>query len=153
MAGRPKKLLSNSNKNYTKEEIIEKERQEAQLNKFSKIDTDPPHFLDEIAKQEYLRILPHMQELPISNLDKAQYCSFYSDFVKASLILEREDLILEDDKGNQKINPAFNIKEKAGIRMQQTANTLGLTIDSRLRIMVPEEKENDDPYMKFASDD
>lgn len=37
--------------------------------------------------------------------------------------------------------------------MQQTANTLGLTIDSRLRIMVPEEKEDDDPYMKFASDD
>lgn len=51
MAGRPKKLLSNSNKNYTKEEIIEKERQEVQLNKFSKIDTEPPHFLDEIAKQ------------------------------------------------------------------------------------------------------
>ncbi|HDF6288165.1 TPA: P27 family phage terminase small subunit, partial [Staphylococcus aureus] len=50
-------------------------------------------------------------------------------------------------------NPAFNVKEKAGIRMQQTANTLGLTIDSRLRIMVPEEKEDDDPYMKFASDD
>lgn len=25
--------------------------------------------------------------------------------------------------------------------MQQTANTLGLTIDSRLRIMVPEEKK------------
>lgn len=156
MAGRPKKLLSNSNKNYTKEEIIEKERQEAQLNKFSKIDTEPPHFLDEIAKQEYLRILPHMQELPISNLDKAQlaqYCSFYSDFVKVSLILEQESLMLEDDRGNQKVNPAFNIKEKAGIRMQQTANTLGLTIDSRLRIMVPEEKENDDPYMKFASDD
>ncbi|HCD5258195.1 TPA: phage terminase small subunit P27 family, partial [Staphylococcus aureus] len=90
------------------------------------------------------------------NLDKAQlaqYCSFYSDFVKASLILEQESLMLEDDRGNQKVNPAFNIKEKAGIRMQQTANTLGLTIDSRLRIMVPEEKENDDPYMKFASDD
>ncbi|EKA2860100.1 phage terminase small subunit P27 family, partial [Staphylococcus pseudintermedius] len=32
MAGRPKKLLLNSNKNYTKEEIIEKERQEAELN-------------------------------------------------------------------------------------------------------------------------
>ncbi|BBD11891.1 hypothetical protein Saur10_01812 [Staphylococcus aureus] len=96
-----------------------------------------------------------MQELPISNLDKAQlaqYCSFYSDFVKASLILEREDLILVDDKGNQKVNPAFNIKEKAGIRLQQTANTLGLTIDSRLRIMIPDEKEDDDPYMEFASD-
>ncbi len=134
---------------------MKKERQEAQLNKFSKIDTEPPHFSDEIAKQEYLRILPHMQELPISNLDKAQlaqYCSFYSDFVKASLILEREDLILEDDKGNQKVNPAFNIKEKAGIRLQQTANTLGLTIDSRLRIMVPDEKEDDDPYMEFVSD-
>ncbi|HCG2549266.1 TPA: P27 family phage terminase small subunit, partial [Staphylococcus aureus] len=78
---------------------------------------------------------------------------FYSDFVKASLILEREDLMLEDDRGNKKVNPAFNVKEKAGIRMQQTANTLGLTIDSRLRIMVPEEKEDDDPYMKFASDD
>lgn len=51
-----------------------------------------------------------------------------------------------------KINPAFNVKEKAGIRMQQTANTLGLTIDSRLRIVVPEEEEEDDPFAQFASD-
>ncbi|HEB2341751.1 TPA: phage terminase small subunit P27 family, partial [Staphylococcus aureus] len=28
----------------------------------------------------------------------------------------------------------------------------GLTIDSRLRIMIPDEKEDDDPYMEFASD-
>ncbi|MEB7825579.1 phage terminase small subunit P27 family [Staphylococcus chromogenes] len=156
MAGRPKKLLLNSNKNYTKEEIIEKERQETELNKFSKIDVTPPDFLDDIAKEEYKRIIPHMQELPISKLDTgqiAQYCSFYSDFVKASLILERENLMLEDDKGNQKVNPAFNVKEKAGIRMQQTANTLGLTIDSRLRIIVPGEKEDDDPFKEFASDD
>ena len=84
-----------------------------------------------------------MQELPISNLDKAQlaqYCSFYSDFVKASLILEREDLMLEDDRGNKRSIQRSTLK-KAGIRMQQTANTLGLTIDSRLRIMVPEEKK------------
>lgn len=155
MAGRPKKLLMNSNKNYTKEEIIEKERQETQLSKFSKIDSTPPSFLDEIAREEYLRIIPHMQELPISNLDKgqiAQYCSFYSDFVKASLILEKEELTIEDTRGNMKINPAFNVKEKAGIRMQQTANTLGLTIDSRLRIVVPEEEEEDDPFAQFASD-
>ncbi|KFE40745.1 phage terminase small subunit P27 family [Staphylococcus agnetis] len=156
MAGRPKKLLLNSNKNYTKEEIIEKERQEAELNKFSKIDVTPPDFLDDIAKEEYKRIIPHMQELPISKLDTgqiAQYCSFYSDFVKASVILEQEDLMIVDDKGNQKVNPAFNVKEKAGIRMQQTANTLGLTIDSRLRIIVPDEKEDDDPFKQFASDD
>ncbi|WP_105989088.1 phage terminase small subunit P27 family [Staphylococcus agnetis] len=156
MAGRPKKLLLNSNKNYTKEQIIEKERQEAELNKFSKIDVNPPEFLDDIAKEEYKRIIPHMQELPISKLDTgqiAQYCSFYSDFVKASVILEQEDLMIADDKGNQKVNPAFNVKEKAGIRMQQTANTLGLTIDSRLRIIVPEEKEDDDPFKQFASDD
>ncbi len=72
-----------------------------------------------------------MQELPISNLDKAQlaqYCSFYSDFVKASLILEREDLILEDDKGNQKVNPAFNIRKKRVFDLQQTANTLGILL-------------------------
>ena len=156
MAGRPKKLLLNSNKNYTKEEIIEKERQEAELNKFSKIDATPPDFLDDIAKEDYKRIIPHMQELPISKLDTgqiAQYCSFYSDFVKASVILEQEDIMIVDDKGNQKVNPAFNVKEKAGIRMQQTANTLGLTIDSRLRIIVPDEKEDDDPFKQFASDD
>lgn len=156
MAGRPKKLLTNSSKNYTKEEIIEKERQETQLSKFSKIDEMPPEFLDEIAKEEYLRVIPHMQELPISNLDQAQlaqYCSFYSDFVKASEILENEGLMIEDDKGNSKVNPAFNIKEKAGVRMQQAANTLGLTIDSRLRIIVPEEKEDDDLFKQFVSDD
>lgn len=157
MAGRPRKLLHNSKKNYTKEEIVEKERQEAQLNKFSKIDSHPPDFLDDIAKEEYLRILPYMQELPISNLDKAQlsqYCSFYSDFVRASLHLEATGgVVIEGANGESKVNPAFTAKEKAGTRMQQVANTLGLTIDSRLRIVVPEEKEDDDPFKEFVSDD
>ena len=56
-----------------------------------------------------------MQELPISNLDKAQlaqYCSFYSDFVKASLILEREDLMLEDDRGNKRSIQRSTLKKK-----------------------------------------
>ncbi|MGV3043373.1 phage terminase small subunit P27 family [Staphylococcus rostri] len=155
MAGRPKKLLTNSSKNYTKEEILEKERQESQLSKFSKIDTQPPDFLDDIAKKEYLRVIPHMQDLPISNLDKAQlaqYCSFYSDFVKASQVLDEQGLLVVDDRGNMKTNAAFNVKEKAAIRMQQSANTLGLTIDSRLRIVVPEQKEDDDPFAEFVSD-
>lgn len=155
MAGRPKKLLHNSNKNYTKEEILQKEKEEAELSKFSKIDVEPPDFLDHIAKAEYRRVVPHMQELPISNLDKAQlaqYCSFYSDFVKASNTLKVQGLLVEDDKGNVKTNAAFNVKEKSAIRMQQAANTLGLTIDSRLRIVVPNEKEDDDPFAKFVSD-
>ncbi|EGQ0302294.1 phage terminase small subunit P27 family [Staphylococcus pseudintermedius] len=156
MAGRPKKLLLNSNKNYTKEEIIEKERQEAELDKFSKISSEPPEFLDEIAKEEYRRIIPHMQELPISTLDQAQiaqYCSFYSDFVQASrLITKTGGVVIETEKGS-KVNPAFTAKEKAGTRMQQAANTLGLTIDSRLRIVVPEEKEDDDPFKQFVSDE
>lgn len=124
MAGRPKKLLLNSNKNYTKEEIIEKERQEAELDKFSKISSEPPEFLDEIAKEEYRRIIPHMQELPISTLDQAQiaqYCSFYSDFVQASeLITKTGGVVIETEKGS-KVNPAFTAKEKAG--------TLDLTVD------------------------
>lgn len=156
MAGRPKKLLHNSNKNYTSEEIIKKEREEAELNKFSKIDGEPPDFLDDIAREEYKRIIPYMQDLPISNLDRAQlaqYCSFYSDFVQAShLIEETGGVVIETDRG-LKVNPAFTAKEKAGTRMQQAANTLGLTIDSRLRIIVPEEKEDDDPFKEFVSDE
>ncbi|RYS18745.1 phage terminase small subunit P27 family, partial [Staphylococcus pseudintermedius] len=33
------------------------------------------------------------------------------------------------------------------------ANTLGLTIDSRMRMVVPEEKEDDDPFKQFVSDE
>ncbi|EGQ3418810.1 phage terminase small subunit P27 family [Staphylococcus pseudintermedius] len=156
MVGRPKKLLNNSTKNYTKEEILEKERKEAELNKFSKIDREPPDFLDEIAKKEYERVIPYMLELPISNLDQAQlaqYCSFYSDFVQASkMVDETGGVVIETERG-LRVNPAFKAKESAGTRMQQCANTLGLTIDSRLRIVVPEEKEDDDPMKQFVSDD
>ncbi|RYS18807.1 phage terminase small subunit P27 family [Staphylococcus pseudintermedius] len=140
-------------KNYPKEEIIEKERQETELDKFYKISREQPEFLDEIAKEEYRRIIPHMQELPISTLDQAQiaqYCSFYSDFVQASrLITKTGGVVIEAGKGS-KVNPAFTAKEKAGTRMQQAANTLGLTIDSRLRIVVPEENEDDDPFKHFV---
>lgn len=156
MAGRPKKLLNNSTRNNTKKEILEKEKQEAELSKFSKIDSEPPDFLDDIAKEEYRRVIPYMQELPISNLDQAQlaqYCSFYSDFVQASELITRTGgVVIDTDKG-PKVNPAFTAKEKAGTRMQQAANTLGLTIDSRLRIVVPEDKKDDDPFKEFVSDD
>lgn len=154
--GRPKKLTENTSKNFTKEELLEREQAEARLSEFKTDQLAPPEYLDEIATEEYNRILPQLLDLPISNLDYAQiaaYCGFYSDFVKASIECNKEGLIIADDKGNPKLSPAFNAKEKASIRMERTASTLGLTVDSRLKILTPKKEENKDPFSKFASDD
>lgn len=148
---RPKKLSSNTTKNWTKEELLEKKKAEETLEKLDKIDIKPPTFLDSTAKKEFKRIMPYLKQLPISNLDLAQivsYCSFYSDLVNS--IKEIKAKGLYDEDGN--INDAFKVKEKASIRIQQIANTIGMTVDSRLRIIPPGDDEEDDPYAKFESD-
>lgn len=149
---RPKKLVENTSKNWTKEELLEKQKSEEKLNKFDKIDVKVPSFLDNEGKKEFKRIMPYLKQLPISNLDMAQivsYCSFYSDLINSIKQIKREGLY--DDDGC--INDAFKVKEKASIRIQQIANTLGMTIDSRMRIVTPDKEDEEDPYAKFAGGD
>ena len=92
-----------------------------------------------------------IQLLPIADLDLGQvvaYCEFYSDFIEASDHLKDAPIVVETDKGSQ-INPWFNAKEKAHQRMQSIARTIGMTVDSRLKIIAPKQEESGDAYDNF----
>lgn len=153
MAGRPKKLLDATSKNWTKEELEERRKAEEALYEHETLDmSDVPVYLDEIATAEWVRILPLLQKLPISELDRtavAQYCVYTSIFQQAT-----EDINERGSIVGGKTNPSINILNNASKELKGLANSLGLNIGSRLKIVVPEpeEKEND-PFMNLMDDD
>lgn len=152
MAGRPRTLSHNTSKNLTKEELEEKQAEEEMLNEFPKLPKTPPSHLNKTAKKEYRRIIKSLQLLPIADLDLGQviaYCEFYTDFVEASQKVADEGLVIEAANGDTKINPSFNAKEKAHQRMQSIARTIGMTVDSRLKIIAPKQTESGDAYDDF----
>lgn len=151
MAGRPRTLSHNTSKNLTKEELAKRQVEEEMLNEFPKLPKTPPTHLNRVAKKEYRRIIKSLQLLPIADLDLGQvvaYCEFYSDFIEASDHLKDAPIVVETDKGSQ-INPWFNAKEKAHQRMQSIARTIGMTVDSRLKIIAPKQEESGDAYDNF----
>lgn len=147
--GRKRKLTENTKKNFTTAEKEERKRAEEKLEQFNPIPDEAPSWLNKEGKAEYDRIIGSLKELPIADLDYTQvaaYCSFYQDFVKATRKLNREPPVITAANGSKKINPAFNIKKEAQMRMQSIAATLGMTIDSRLKIVAPNKDESaDDP--------
>lgn len=155
--GRRRKLSTNTTGNFTKEEIEEKKEAEEKLSQFNPIPDEPPTWLDKPGKEEYLRIIDSLKELPIADLDYNQvaaYCGFYSDFIKASRRVAREGAVIKTSTGATKINPAFNVKKEAHTRMQSIASTIGMTIDSRLKIVAPKiNVEPDDPFKELMEDD
>lgn len=152
MAGRPRTLSQNTKKNLTKEELEQKQTEESMLDEFPKLPKTPPTHLNKIAKKEYRRIIKSLQLLPIADLDLGQvvaYCEFYADFVEASQKVAEEGLVIEAANGDTKINPSFNAKEKAHQRMQSIARTIGMTVDSRLKIITPPKEDKGDIYDDF----
>ncbi|PAD39851.1 phage terminase small subunit P27 family [Terribacillus sp. 7520-G] len=151
MAGRKQKLLNASNKNLTKEEIAEREEVEQQLYEIEQLDPYTiPTFLDTRGKKEWKRVAPLLLDLPISELDRAllaTYCSWYSIHQQAVLDIKKLGIKVEEknSKGDivSKQNPSINIMKNASSEIKSIAGQLGLSIDSRLRI-IGSNKDDDD---------
>lgn len=155
MGGRPRKLSHNTTGNFTKEQLEQKEQEEQMLSEFPKLPKTAPKSLNPIARKEYNRIKHSLQLLPIADLDLGQvvaYCEFYADFVEASQKVAEEGIVIEAVNGDTKINPSFNAKEKAHQRMQSIARTIGMTVDSRLKIITPPKEDKGDIYDDFFDD-
>lgn len=153
MAGRKKKLLGATSKNLTKEERAEKEAEEEILNSYEGIDTDIPTVLkgDRLAVAEWKRIVPLLETLPISSLDLysvTQYCTYVSIYHKTSKSVAKEGIVVDG-----KENPNFSIMVKASKELKTLTSVLGLTIDSRLRLVVPTQLETVvDPFADVEGD-
>ena len=158
--GRKKKLLAAVEGNLTKAEIDEREKTEKALHEFEKISGAPPAWLDKDAKAEYKRIVPLLSQLPIAALDMASvliYCEYWSVFKRTTLLVrEQGTTIIElDGQGNdkKKVNPEFTAQKDAATIIQRAAGTLGMTIDSRMKIVVPQTDDKFDPFASMMNND
>jgi len=158
MAGRKRKL--NPTRNQTTEEQAELNGIKNKLKEFEKIQTTPPANLNKKAKAEWRRITPLLNDLPISNLDKyavSAYCNLYS------IYLELEDEINETGEmvnlyfsdgtlKERKANPAIHEMLKVQKEIRALTAELGMTINSRMRLIEPTLDE-DDPFADMFKED
>ncbi|WP_440868107.1 phage terminase small subunit P27 family [Staphylococcus shinii] len=143
---KPNKLLSQSSKNYTKEEIEKKEKAEEALKTLTPLDLEPPEWLSKTAKEEYRRIYPLLKQLPVASLDLSlvsTYCQAYADYQEANILLQEEDLVVTTAHGS-KLNPLHTIKRDSFNIINSIAPKLGMSIDSRLKILEPKGTEKKD---------
>ncbi|MFD2830352.1 phage terminase small subunit P27 family [Corticicoccus populi] len=150
--GKDRLLVDNVKGNLTQDEIDARKSAEKRMYDLEPIDITPPEHLDDIAQTEYKRIVPLLRELPIAALDYSMvcaYCQFYSNWLQASEQMKSESLTITTAHGVRS-NPLIIIQRDAHRSMQSIASKLGMTIDSRLKIMTPKQSEQkSDPFKSF----
>ncbi|MCM3517941.1 phage terminase small subunit P27 family [Staphylococcus saprophyticus] len=152
-----RKLLSQQKSRLTTETQENKQATEEALQQLTKLSPEPPKWLDETATNEWHRIFPLLEELPIASLDLAlvsAYCTAYSDYINATIRMKNEDAIIVTERGT-KLNQNHAIKRDALSQLNSIAPKLGLTIESRLKILDPsKEKTNEKSIFDiFGMDD
>ena len=144
-----RKLLSQQKSRRTKEVQEEKQATEEAMNDLTPLSEGPPEWLDEDAIQEWDRILPLIRELPVKDLDKgllATYCQTYSNYKNATLKLQNEGMVIETERGT-KLSSYYTIQRDSVNTMNSICPKLGLTVESRLKILAPSnDKEKSDPF-------
>lgn len=153
MAGRPRKLLSAQVGNLSKDQVDKLKSEEERLYNYEKLNFSfyPDGLLPQ-AYNEWDRIGNYVSELPISELDLntvIRYCNYTYLYSEATKIVAVEGAILEDGK----VNPWINTMNSYSKELKSCASDLGLTINSRLKIQAPKEKEKEqsDPFSQFLN--
>ncbi|WP_210139479.1 phage terminase small subunit P27 family [Staphylococcus sp. GDY8P67P] len=151
----PKKLLSQQKGNLTVEQQENMQSAEENMAKLTDIDETPPEWLDKDAVEEWNRILPLIKELPIAALDMgllATYCQTLSNYKNATLKIKDEGLIVETERGT-KLSSYYTVQRDSVNTMNSICPKLGLTVESRLKILAPSnDKEKIDPFEELMDD-
>lgn len=141
-----------------KDYIAQKTAEQKSLEKYEQIEVEPvPKTLCRYGKKEWRRIIPLLQELPIAELDRElieSYCILHGsrrrlqDDVKTN----GETYSIYDEEGNVKSirrNPSYDMLLSTVKELRMIANQLGMTINSRLELAMPEEEKKEDEIMKL----
>ena len=159
MAGRKPKLNANKLGNRTKEELEQSEKVENGLNQFTKINVDSvPDGLTENAAKEWSIVVPLLEQLPIAELDYSlikKYCEVVDQNDTLYRAISSKDGIegMVDPETNRKTG-AFMAYMESLKELRSICGQLGMTIDSRMRLVVPTESEiKQSVYDEFGVDD
>ena len=146
-----RKLLSQQKSRLTTEVQETKQATEEALQQLTKLSPEPPEWLDDTATKEWHRIFPLLQEMPVASLDLmlvSTYCQAYSDYINATKRMNNSDVVIVTERGT-KLNENHRIKRDSLSQLNSIAPKLGLTVESRLKILDPsKEKQMINQYMK-----
>lgn len=162
MRGKPSRGLYTEKelKNHKKgKEYIAKElaKQET-LNGYDQLKVKPiPSHLDYYGKQEWKRIIPLLQQLPIAELDRQMiesYCQLHAYKRRLQVDIEEHGTSINyyDNDGNltsRRANPDYNQYLSTIKEIRMIANQLGMTINSRLELAVPDDYQEEDEVLKL----
>jgi P27 family predicted phage terminase small subunit len=146
-----RKLMPLKNKQYTPPEQRKKrEKAEKSMEDLKTVRVTPPDYLDDVARKEWMRLIPEIKKLPLKFVDQSlleQFCVFYSTYVKAHQDILDNGIVVEGARGLQK-NPAYPIMSDAARSMRQCGMDLGFTFNSRMQMLIPKgnKKPEDNPF-------
>lgn len=115
----------------------------------------PPDFLDELAKAEWARIVPELENLGImSNIDialVASYCTSVSELAEACKRIEIDGYMYETESREgymvQRKSPWIEVRNKAIANIVKTSCEMGMTPASRSKVTATKQTK---PASKWA---
>lgn len=157
MSNKKMKLVDTTKGHLTNIEKSKRKRAENLASDgFEHLQKSAPNHLSPKARYEYERISEELKKLPVRALDKATvelYCVWYGIYREAykeveergiyAIVTESTETGIIQYQDRAKKNPALTVMNEATSNIRSLASSLGLTVDSRLKIMLPkvEEKE------------
>ena len=154
------KPLSMRTSHMTNAEIADREELQNNLqNNYEAIDEAVPEELHGYARKEWQKIVPLLKkETPASNLDRSQlinYCLLAQTVHTCQKYILQDGLCVMTKQGTKKINPYFNMQDKAIKTMRAIASDFGLNISSRAKLENQKVKQSDpeDPFADLLEDD
>lgn len=143
-------MLIKGNKHLTKKEIEQRKAVEESL-RMRDENIEPPEWLDEIAKQEFERLVDLLKEVRlITEADihlLATYCDAYSDYLKCTQLIQEEGLMVEYTnkaaETNKVPHPLLTKKKQLFEQMKAVASEFGLSPSARAKLAMPKKEEKE----------
>ena len=139
--GRTRKPLGAQAGNLTIKQQQQRKAEEAMITMEDDKLGEPLEWLCDVAKSEWRRIVPILNEIGIvSSLDQAHvmvYCNAFAGYVEASKELER----LNDEDYGAAQRALARVQSIYSSEMRKSASLCGLTIDSRLKAAATKREE------------
>lgn len=141
--GRPRKLLNAQQGNLTQEQQFKKKKEEEKLYNYEPLDFSYfPMGLLKGAYPEWVRIGNFVGDLPLSELDSqtlVSYCNYVYLYSKLAEEVSIEGEVTAEGKLNPKVTAMLGYSKQ----IKSATNDLGLTINSRLKLVAPKEVEDE----------
>lgn len=153
---RPRKPTKLRTGNMTKEEKRKRQKQEEKLRLSNGDLFTVPDFLDNDAKREFKRVVKGLDELEVAdNLDfaiLAIYADAFSQYIKMTKAINKHGAVTDYTNAagvtNKTMSAYVQVQQKYIDTIMKCSSKLGLAVSDRLKLIVPEPDESDDPLLK-----